>query len=160
MKEELKIKFMREAIALSVRSAKIGGGPFGAVIVKDGKVIARGENRVVRKTDPTAHAEIIAIRQAASRMHTHDLSGCTIFASSQPCPMCMAAIYWANIDAVYYAATCEDASSVGFRDEYLIEEFKKEPQHRDKPQEYLENLHDEAIMAFKMWEEDENKKEY
>lgn len=151
---------MREAISLSVRSARIGGGPFGAVIVKDGKIIARGENRVVRKTDPTAHAEIIAIRQAASRLHTHDLTGCTIFTSSQPCPMCLSAIYWANIDAVYYAATAEDASSAGFRDEYLIEELKKESGKRDKPEENMTYLRNEAMSAFLIWEEDENKKEY
>lgn len=160
MKEELKIKFMREAVALSVRSARIGGGPFGAVVVKDGKIIARGENRVVRKSDPTAHAEIIAIRQAASRLHTHDLTGCTIFSSSQPCPMCMAAIYWANIDAIYYAARYEDAAKAGFRDEYFMQEMKKDPQQREIPEENIESLHDEAAEAFKIWNEDENKQEY
>ncbi len=160
MKEELKVKFMREAIALSVRSARIGGGPFGAVVVKDGKIIARGENRVVRKNDPTAHAEIIAIRQAASRLHTHDLTGCTMFSSSQPCPMCLAAIYWANMDAIYYAATCEDASSAGFRDEYLVYELKKEPEKREKPEEHMVSLRQEAGEAFRIWKEDENRKEY
>lgn len=156
----MKIKFMREAIALSVRSARIGGGPFGAVVVKDGKIIARGENRVVRKTDPTAHAEIIAIRQASSRLHTHDLTGCTIYTSCQPCPMCMSAIYWANIDAVYYAGTSSDAEAAGFRDGYLIEELKKDTGMRDKPETHVASLQDEAQEAFKIWSEDENRKEY
>ena len=130
------------------------------VLVKDGKIIARGENRVVRKNDPTAHAEIIAIRQAASRLHTHDLTGCTMFSSSQPCPMCLAAIYWANMDAIYYAATCEDASSAGFRDEYLVYELKKEPENREKPEEHMVSLRQEAGEAFRIWKEDENRKEY
>ena len=104
---------MREAIALSRKSARIGEAPFGAVIVKDGKIIARGADRVVRKKDPTAHAEIIAIRQAASRLKTHDLSGCEIYTSSEPCQMCLAAIKYANIDRLYYASVAKDLEEAG-----------------------------------------------
>ena len=107
------IEFMREAIALSRKSARIGEAPFGAEIVKDGKIIARGADRVARKKDPTAHAEIIAIRQAASRLKTHDLSGCEIYTSSEPCQMCLAAIKYANIDRLYYASVAKDLEEAG-----------------------------------------------
>ena len=102
---------MRESIALSLKSIKIGEAPFGAVVVKDNKIVARGADRVARKIDPTAHAEIIAIRQAASRLKTYDLSGCKIYTSTIPCKMCMEAIKIANIDEVYYACTEEDIST-------------------------------------------------
>ena len=119
------IEFMREAIALSRKSARIGEAPFGAVIVKDGKIIARGADRVVRKKDPTAHAEIIAIRQAASRIKNHDLSGCEIYTSSEPCQMCMAAIKYANIDRLYYASIAKDLEEAGVLSNHAHSELVK-----------------------------------
>ena len=120
-------EFMREAIAISLKCIKIGEAPFGAVIVKDNKIVARGADRVARKIDPTAHAEIIAIRQAASRLKTYDLSGCKIYTSTIPCKMCMEAIKAANIDEVYYACTEEDISTnaVMKRYQHVIRFVKK-----------------------------------
>ncbi|MEG1642840.1 MAG: nucleoside deaminase [Bacteroidales bacterium] len=158
MDEKLKNKFMRKAIELSIRSIKVGGGPFGAIIVKDGKIISRGENRVVQKSDPTAHAEIGAIRQAASRLHTHDLSGCKIFTSCEPCPMCLSAIYWANINEVYYACTIEDAEKIYFRDSYLYSQLSKKTEERDIISENI--LREEGLSAFMIWEKDKNKTTY
>ena len=111
-------EFMREAIAISLKCIKIGEAPFGAVIVKDNKIVARGADRVARKIDPTAHAEIIAIRQAASRLKTYVLSGCKIYTSTIPCKMCMEAIKAANIDEVYYACTEEDISTTAVMSRY------------------------------------------
>lgn len=158
MDQDLKVKFMRKAIELSVKSVKIGSGPFGAVIVKDGKIVGRGENRVTHKSDPTAHAEIGAIRQAASRLKTHDLTGCTIFSSCEPCPMCLSAIYWANISEVYYACTAEDAGKVGFRDDYLYGQLAMKREDRDIKSENI--LRSEAQDAFRMWDNDKNKTIY
>ena len=115
-------KLMREAIALSSRNIDNGGGPFGAVIVKDGKILARGANRVTADNDPTAHAEVNAIREAARILGTFDLSGCEIYTSCEPCPMCLSAIYWARIDHIYYANTQYDAKAIDFDDSFIYEE--------------------------------------
>ncbi|MBQ9297766.1 MAG: nucleoside deaminase [Clostridia bacterium] len=118
-------KFMEEANKLAEKGFKSGdGGPFGAVIVKNGEIIARGNNKVLCSNDPTAHAEVVAIREASKKLNTYDLSGCILYTSCEPCPMCLSAIIWANIKEVYYACTREDAASIGFRDE-LIYEFLK-----------------------------------
>ncbi|MCL1867715.1 MAG: nucleoside deaminase, partial [Paludibacter sp.] len=111
-------KFMREAIALSVENVQDNGGPFGAVIVKNGEIIARGVNRVTANNDPTAHAEVSAIRAAAAKLGTFDLSGCEIFTSCEPCPMCLGAIYWAHLDKIYYGNTKADAARIGFDDSF------------------------------------------
>ena len=107
-----KIDIMRKAIALSIENVKNGGGPFGAVIVKDGKIIAHGVNRVTANNDPTAHAEISAIRAACEKLHTFDLSGCEIYTSCEPCPMCLGAIYWAHLDKIYYGNNKHDAADI------------------------------------------------
>lgn len=118
-----KESFMREAIKLSLDNIDHDGGPFGAVIVKDGKIIARGANRVTASVDPTAHAEVNAIREAARVLGTFDLSGCEIYTSCEPCPMCLGAIYWAHLDKVYYGNTKADAKEIGFDDSFIYDEL-------------------------------------
>ena len=149
---------MREAIKLSAESVRSGGGPFGAVIVRNGEIIARGENRVTVCNDPTAHAEVSAIREAAARMGTYDLSGCEIYSSCEPCPMCLGAIYWARLDRLYYAGTRADAANVGFDDAHIYEELPLDPSQRELPTESL--LREEAQRVFEAWAEKADKKEY
>ena len=150
--------FMREAIALSIENVKNGGGPFGAVIVKDGKIIARGVNRVTASNDPTAHAEVSAIREAAGKLGRFNLSGCEIYTSCEPCPMCLGAIYWARLDKMYYANTKTDAKDIGFDDSFIYDELELKPADRKLPSETL--LRKEAIKAFEMWDTKANKIEY
>lgn len=149
---------MREAIKLSAESVRSGGGPFGAVIVRNGEIIARGENRVTVCNDPTAHAEVSAIREAAARLGTYDLSGCEIYSSCEPCPMCLGAIYWARLDRLYYAGTRADAANVGFDDAHIYEELPLDPSQRELPTESL--LREEAQRVFEAWAEKADKKEY
>ncbi|HZK68335.1 MAG TPA: nucleoside deaminase [Paludibacter sp.] len=151
-------KFMRKAIALSIQNIQKGGGPFGAVIVKNGKVIASGVNRVTMTTDPTAHAEITAIRKASRKLGTFDLAGCDIYTSCEPCPMCLGAIYWAHLDKMYYGNTKSDAKSIGFDDSFIYDEIELKPEKRRLLTTQL--LPDEAIEAFKTWANTENKVEY
>ena len=151
-------KFMRKAIALSIQNIQKGGGPFGAVIVKDGKVIATGVNRVTRNTDPTAHAEVTAIRKASKKLGTFDLAGCDIYTSCEPCPMCLGAIYWARLDKIYYANTKEDAKDIAFDDSFIYEEIALKPSDRKLPSESL--LRNEAIKAFQAWASKDDKVSY
>lgn len=149
---------MRKAIEMSLKSIDNGGGPFGAVIVKDGEIIAAASNSVTIDNDPTAHAEVNAIRMACKKLGTFDLSGCEIYASCEPCPMCLASIYWARIDKLYYANTKQDADKIGFSDNFIYEEFAKpECQRSIKTTTMLRN---EAIKAFEKWEEKTDKTEY
>ena len=150
--------FMREAIKLSAESVRSGGGPFGAVIVRYGEIIARGENRVTVCNDPTAHAEVSAIREAAARLGTYDLSGCEIYSSCEPCPMCLGAIYWARLDRLYYASTRAAAANVGFDDAHIYEELPLDPSQRELPTESL--LREEAQLVFEAWASKLDKKEY
>lgn len=117
--------FMRKAIELSIQNVDNQGGPFGAVIVKDGKIVATGVNRVTSNNDPTAHAEVMAIREAAQKLNDFNLTGCTIYTSCEPCPMCLSAIYWARIDKIYYGNTKTDAKNIGFDDSFIYEEIEK-----------------------------------
>ena len=149
---------MRKAIALSVKNIENGGGPFGAVIVKDGKIIATGVNRVTAHTDPTAHAEVNAIRKAAKKLGTFDLSGCEIYSSCEPCPMCLGAIYWAHLDKLYYGNSKTDAKAIGFDDSFIYDEIELKPEKRKV--KTVKFLHDEAIKAFKLWSEKPDKIEY
>ncbi|MFC2086090.1 nucleoside deaminase [Bacteroidota bacterium] len=149
---------MKEAIRLSIENIKKGGGPFGSVIVKDGEIIATGTNHVTRQNDPTAHAEILAIREAAKKLNTFDLSGCTIYSSCEPCPMCLGAIYWAHIDKIYFGNTKYDARKIGFDDSFIYEEIEK-PFHARKI-ETIQLLDKEAFSAFKLWNEKEDKIQY
>ena len=154
-KEEV---FMREAIRLSRESVKNGGGPFGAVIVKDGEIIAAASNNVTQDNDPTAHAEVSAIRDAAKKLKTFNLSGCEIYTSCEPCPMCFGAVYWARLDKLYFANTKQDAKAIGFDDSFIYEEIELPYNKRKIPN--IQLLQNEAIEAFKDWEQKEDKTEY
>lgn len=149
---------MRRAIELSINSVKEGGGPFGAVIARDGEIVAEGNNRVTINNDPTAHAEVNAIRNACAKLGAYDLEGCEIYTSCEPCPMCLGAIYWAHLDKIYYANDRKDAAKIGFDDDFIYKEIALSPYRRQKPSEIL--LRDEAIKAFKMWQAKTDKKEY
>ena len=144
---------MREAIELSIKNTENDGGPFGAVITKNGEIISKSVNRVTKDNDPTAHAEILAIREAAKRLKTFNLSGCIIFCSCEPCPMCLGAIYWARIDKIYYACNRSDAKNYGFDDEYLYKEINLPIGQREISFNQL--LRKEALEAFKKWEKNE-----
>ena len=153
-----KQEFMRRAIQLSLESVKHGGGPFGAVIVKEGKIIAEAANRVTLDNDPTAHAEVNAIRQAARSLGRFDLSGCDIYTSCEPCPMCLGAIYWAHLDHIYYGCNRRVAADAGFDDEFIYQELSLAPAERQKMMEVL--LPDESLAAFRMWKEKKDKRRY
>ena len=150
--------FMREAIALSVKNIDNGGGPFGAVIVKNGEIIAHGVNRVTSNNDPTAHAEVMAIREAASKLGTFDLAGCEIYSSCEPCPMCLGAIYWAHLDKLYYGNTKSDAKEIDFDDSFIYDELELPKEKRKIPT--IQILKEEAIKAFEKWKNKEDKIEY
>ena len=152
-------KFMKKAIRLSIANVEKGnGGPFGAVIVKDGKVIARGVNNVTSANDPTAHAEVVAIRKACKTLRTYQLTGCEIYASCEPCPMCLAAIYWARPDKIFFAASKEDAAAIDFDDKLIYEEIAKPIAERKIFTQQI--LREQALEAFKKWSESPNKIEY
>ena len=153
-KEEL----MRKAIELSLRNVAEGGGPFGAVIARNGEIVATGVNRVTSNCDPTAHAEVSAIRAAAKVLGTFDLSGCEIYTSCEPCPMCLGAIYWAHLDRMYYGNNQHDAAKIGFDDAFIYRELELPiADRRLKAEEFLP---EEAIRAFRAWEEKADKVEY
>ena len=160
MKKTVKFekKFMRKAVELSIMNVAGGGGPFGAVIVKSGKVISEGVNNVTRKNDPTAHAEVVAIREASKKLKTFDLKGCEIYTSCEPCPMCLSAIYWANIDRIYFANTKKDAAKIGFRDDHIYKELATPLNRRAIPTK--QEMRDEALKAFELWEYKEDKISY
>lgn len=150
---------MRQAIRLSEAKMRSGlGGPFGAVVVKDGAAVAEGFNRVTSENDPTAHAEIVAIRAACARLGTFSLEGCEIYTSCEPCPMCLAAIYWARISWIYYANTREDAAAIGFDDAHIYRELALPADRRAVPMRRL--LAAEALPAFRAWEAKPDKIRY
>ncbi|WP_321436601.1 nucleoside deaminase [uncultured Bacteroides sp.] len=153
-----KEQFMRKAIELSIENIANGGGPFGAVIVKGGEIVATGVNRVTDSCDPTAHAEICAIRAAAKKLDTFNLSGCEIYTSCEPCPMCLGAIYWARLDKMYYANTKTDAMNIGFDDSFIYDELELKPADRKLQSEPL--LREEALKAFEAWTRNLDKIEY
>jgi len=151
--------FMQEAIRLSVDKMEEGfGGPFGAVVVRNGEIIARGFNNVLSSNDPTAHAEVDAIRKASQYLGTHELSGCDLYTSCEPCPMCLGAIYWARFRKVYYGNTKQDAAAIGFDDAFIYEELEKDLPARAIPMEQM--MPQEAQQAFKAWEQKEDKRSY
>lgn len=151
-------EYMRVAKELSEENLKTKvGGPFGACIVKDGKIIGKGSNHVLKNNDPTAHAEIMAIRDACKNINSYDLSGCIIYTSCYPCPMCLSAIIWANIKKVYYGNTKEDASNIGFRDDAIYEYIKS----NNNELLNLESMdRNETIKVFEEFNNDDNKKVY
>lgn len=151
-------EMMREAIRLADESVANGGGPFGAVIVKDGEIIAATSNRVTLDNDPTAHAEVNCIRMACKRLGTFDLSGCTIYTSCEPCPMCLGAIYWARIDRIFYGNGRQDAADIGFDDNFIYQELARPLDNRSTP--IIPMLRDEALHSFRLWTEKTDKTEY
>ena len=157
------MKFITVYIKLSLIFSKLSnasalGGPFGAVIARDGEIVATGVNRVTPDCDPTAHAEVSAIRAAAKKLGTFDLSGCEIYTSCEPCPMCLGAIYWAHLDRMYYGNNKHDAADIGFDDAFIYEELDLKPADRKLKSEVL--LPDEAIKAFNDWRDKADKVEY
>lgn len=153
-KEEL----MRKAIELSIKSVRNGGGPFGAIIARKGEIIAEGSNGVTIYNDPTAHAEVTAIRKACEKLGTFDLTGCEIYTSCEPCPMCLGAIYWAHLEKIYYANDRKDAADIGFDDDFIYQEIEVKPQYRKKPSEIL--MREEGLEAFRIWNKKTDKIEY
>ena len=151
-------EFMREAIRLANESVERGGGPFGAVIVKNGEIVAGSSNSVTLDNDPTAHAEVNTIRQACRKLGTFDLSGCVIYTSCEPCPMCIGAIYWARISRIYYGNTRKDARDIQFADDFIYEELDLPLSERTVP--IIPLLRDEALETFRRWTEKEDKTEY
>ncbi len=149
---------MAEAARISRERMNDGAGPFGATVVKDGTVIGRGWNQVTAASDPTAHAEVMAIRDACARIGSHDLSGAVIYASCEPCPMCLSAIYWARLDRIYYANTRDDAARIGFDDAEIYDEVAKAVGDRKIPMIRLED--EEAARAFAEWQTKEDKVPY
>jgi tRNA(Arg) A34 adenosine deaminase TadA len=143
------VEFMRRAIALALENVRCGGGPFAAVIVRDGKILAEGANRVTQTNDPTAHAEIVAIREACRVLKDFQLAGCDLYTTCEPCPMCLGAIYWARPARVFYASTAADAAAAGFDDAFIYEELKKAATHRRFPMSQL--LREEALAVFAAW---------
>jgi len=156
---EKREEFMREAIRLSIENVELGrGGPFGAVVVKDGEIIARGVNKVTDSNDPTAHAEVVAIREACKKLGSFQLDDCEIYTSCEPCPMCLGAIYWARPAKMYYANTKKDAADIQFDDDFIYKELDLSIDKRKLSTEQL--LREEAIVAFQKWSESTDKREY
>lgn len=151
-------EFMELACKLSYDNIDKGGGPFGAVIVKDGEIISTGANSVTRLNDPTAHAEVLAIREACHKLKCFKLEGCDIYSSCEPCPMCLSAMYWAGIARVFYGNTKEDAAAIDFSDKFIYEEIEKLPRYRSMPGIHVVNT--SAIKAFQKWASTDNKIEY
>ena len=159
MDADTQIKFMREAIKLSIDNVKSGkGGPFGAVIVKDDKIIAYGTNEVTSSNDPTAHAEVVAIRNACKMLGTFQLDNCDIYTSCEPCPMCLGAIYWSRPARLFFANTKKDAADIHFDDQFIYQELEIPFQDRKLFTKQL--LREEALEAFKLWSNSIDKIEY
>lgn len=151
-------KFMQMAIELSIENIDSGGGPFGAIIVRDGELIAKGANRVVPNNDPTAHAEVVAIRNACQKLQTFDLRGCTVYTSCEPCPMCLSALYWAGIERICYANTKRDAAAIEFDDSFIYDQLRLDYDRRSIHCEHF--MRSEALTAFVKWQNKEDKIEY
>ena len=152
-------EFMRRTIALALENVRAGnGGPFAALVVKEGRVIAEGTNRVTSSNDPTAHAEIVAIREACRVLNDFQLTGCDLYTTCEPCPMCLGAIYWARPARIFYAGTAADAAAAGFDDAFIYDELKLPPTARRIPTAQI--LREESLAIFAAWQNQENKKRY
>ena len=149
---------MKRAIELSIKSVNNGGGPFGSVIVKGDKIIAEGSNKVTSNNDPTAHGEIVAVREACKKLNDFSLNGCELYSTCEPCPMCLSAIYWARIDKIYYANTREDARKIDFDDSLIYTELQKKIDKRKIPM--IQILRNEALKAFELWDKKKDKVKY
>ena len=155
---EEKNKFMLRAIELSIKSAETIGGPFGCVVVKENKIISEGSNKVTSTNDPTAHGEIVAIREACLKLNAFNLSGCELYSTCEPCPMCLSAIYWSHIDKIFYANTRDDAKNIDFDDSFIYSEINKKIE--DRKIQMIQMHRDEALKAFKIWNEKVDKVKY
>ena len=149
---------MKRAIELSIKSVNNGGGPFGSVIVKGDKIIAEGSNKVTSNNDPTAHGEIVAVREACKKLNDFSLNGCELYSTCEPCPMCLSAIYWARIDKIYYANTREDARKIDFDDSLIYTELQKNIDKRKIPM--IQMMRKEALKAFELWHTKTDKVKY
>ena len=149
---------MTRAIELSIESVNSGGGPFGSIIVKNDKVIAEGSNKVTLNNDPTAHGEIVAIREACKKLNNFNLSGCELYSTCEPCPMCLSAIYWSRINKIYYANTREDARKIDFDDSSIYSELQKNINERKIPMTQI--MRNEALKAFELWDKKTDKVKY
>ncbi len=149
---------MKRAIELSIEGINKGGGPFGSVVVKNNKIISEGNNRVTINNDPTAHGEIIAIREACRILDNFNLNGCELYSTCEPCPMCLSAIYWARIDKVYYANTRDDAKKIDFDDSLIYSEFQKKIETRKISM--IQMMRNEALKAFEIWDKKKDKVKY
>ena len=154
----MKNKFMKRVIELSIESVDKGGGPFGCVIIKDNQIIAEGSNKVTKNNDPTAHGEIVAIREACNKLNNFNLDGCELYSTCEPCPMCLSAIYWARISKIFYANTREDARKIDFDDSLIYLEMKKKINERKIPM--IQIMRDEALKAFQLWDQKIDKTKY
>jgi guanine deaminase len=151
--------FMARAIELSIENVQSGrGGPFAAVIVKNGDIVAEGANQVTTTNDPTAHGEVIAIREACARLRTFELKDCEIYTSCEPCPMCLGAIYWARLKKIYFANTAADAAQIGFDDSFIYREFAQTQDQRSIPM--LPIMREQALSAFRAWQKKQDKIPY
>tara|TARA_B100000029_G_scaffold93202_1_gene83180 strand:- start:1145 stop:1615 length:471 start_codon:yes stop_codon:yes gene_type:complete len=155
---DLKNNFMLRAIELSINSVNTAGGPFGCVIVKENKIIAEGKNSVTFSNDPTAHAEVVAIREACKKLNTFSLAGCDLYTSCEPCPMCLSAIYWSRIDNIFYANTRDDAKKINFDDSLIYSEIPKKNEEKKIPMKQM--MRNEALKAFDLWDKKTDKTEY
>ena len=155
---DLKNNFMLRAIELSINSVNTAGGPFGCVIVKKNKIIAEGKNSVTFSNDPTAHAEVVAIREACKKLNTFSLAGCDLYTSCEPCPMCLSAIYWSRIDNIFYANTRDDAKKINFDDSLIYSEIPKKNEEKKIPMKQM--MRNEALKAFDLWDKKTDKIEY
>ena len=154
----MKNEFMKRAIELSIESVNKGGGPFGCVIVKNEKIVSEGSNKVTSTNDPTAHGEIVAIREACKKLNNFNLNGSELYSTCEPCPMCLSAIYWARISKIYYANTREDARKIDFDDSLIYTELQKNIDKRKIPM--IQMMRNEALKAFEMWDKKTDKVKY
>ena len=154
----MKNKFMERAIELSIQSVNNGGGPFSSIIVRDEKIIAEGSNKVTLSNDPTAHGEIVAIREACEKLNNFNLSGCELYSTCEPCPMCLSAIYWSRINKIYYANTRKDARKIDFDDSFIYSELQKNINKRKIPMTQI--MRNEALKAFELWDKKMDKVKY
>ena len=154
----MKNEFMKRAIELSIESVNKGGGPFGCVIVKNEKIVSEGSNKVTSTNDPTAHGEIVAIREACKKLNNFNLSESELYSTCEPCPMCLSAIYWAHIDKIYYANTREDARKIDFDDSLIYSELQRNIHERRIPM--IQMMRNEALKAFELWNKKTDKVKY
>jgi tRNA(Arg) A34 adenosine deaminase TadA len=154
----MKNEFMKRAIELSIESVNSGGGPFGSIIVKDNNIVAEGSNKVTLTNDPTAHGEIVAIREACKKLNNFSLNDCELYSTCEPCPMCLSAIYWARIDKIYYANTRKDAQKIDFDDSLIYSELQKNINKRKIPM--IQLMRKEALEAFELWDKKTDKVKY